>query len=321
MSNIRYELGTVEASEEIIQDLYLSLRTQLFKWSRVTKQTPQPKMGYIGQHLTSVVTGFPGGRSGARGKDLVLPNGMSAEIKTCYRVDQLGSCRACGALVAAVETQCAVCYSDDVKRKDDSKWLLKPRNDDEMAAFFDPASYYFVLFDFEDLDDPTEINVRIWDVDPRTPGFVFAITDYYVNIGRNSASSAPFNLWPYSLKFQLMRPTLIYHSKIDSDNNVDTLIFPGLVGAPVPAKLDPLTTFKPSTGFKVEMAREIAAAFGASGAEAETKSRMLDRLHKIRERDAWDDDRLLSVVTEAMYGPLVADHNRWFPEGVDLTWG
>jgi len=321
MSDHRYELGTVEASEEIIRDLYLSLRTQLFKWSRVTMQTPQPKMGYIGQHLTSVVTGFPGGRSGARGKDLVLPNGMSAEIKTCYRVDQLGSCRSCGAVVAAVETCCAVCLSDDVKRKDDSKWLLKPRNDVEMAAFFDPVSYYFVLFDFEDLDDPTEINVRIWDVDPKNQGFVFAITDYYMNIGRNSVSSAPFNLWPYSLKFQLMRPTLIYHSKIDSENNVRTLIFPGQIGEPVPARLDPLTSFKPSTGFKIDMARAVAKAFGVSGAEARTKAKMLDRLHGLREREEWDDDLLLAVVTEAMYRPLVSGHEQWFPDGVHLARG
>ena len=42
-------------------------------------------MGYIGQHLVSVVTGFPGGKSGARGYDLVMDNGHYGEIKTCYK--------------------------------------------------------------------------------------------------------------------------------------------------------------------------------------------------------------------------------------------
>src|SRR2546421_12920922 len=84
----RYELGTVAASEAILTDLYINLRRAIAQWAAVTQQTPQARMGYIGQHLTSVVTGFPGGRSGARGKDLLLPDDKYAEIKTCYRVDQ-----------------------------------------------------------------------------------------------------------------------------------------------------------------------------------------------------------------------------------------
>ena len=38
-------------------------------WSEITFQTPQARMGYIGQHLTSIVTGYRGGMSGARGYD------------------------------------------------------------------------------------------------------------------------------------------------------------------------------------------------------------------------------------------------------------
>lgn len=106
-------------------------------------------MGYVGQHLVSVVTGYPGGKSGARGYDLVIDDERHGEIKTCYRVDQLGSCNACGAVVSSLETECAVCGSTSINRKDDSKWLIAIRNNDEFAKLLDPYRYYFVLFEFE----------------------------------------------------------------------------------------------------------------------------------------------------------------------------
>lgn len=96
---LNYTLGTIEASEALIKDLYIDLRAKVNAWSKITQQTPQARMGYVGQHLVSVVTGYPGGKSGARGYDLVIDDERHGEIKTCYRVDQLGSCNACGAVV------------------------------------------------------------------------------------------------------------------------------------------------------------------------------------------------------------------------------
>ena len=106
-------------------------------------------MGYVGQHLVSVVTGYPGGKSGARGRDLLLNEEEFAEIKTCYRVDQLGSCNSCQAKVAGIERICPECESTDLKRNDDSKWLIGIRNDDEFQSILEPTSYYLVLFDFD----------------------------------------------------------------------------------------------------------------------------------------------------------------------------
>lgn len=120
---LNYTLGTIEASEALIKDLYIDLRAKVNAWSKITQQTPQARMGYVGQHLVSVVTGYPGGKSGARGYDLVIDDERHGEIKTCYRVDQLGSCNACGAVVSSLETECAVCRSTSINRKDDSKWL------------------------------------------------------------------------------------------------------------------------------------------------------------------------------------------------------
>ena len=51
---------------------YIDLRAKVNAWSKITQQTPQARMGYVGQHLVSVVTGYPGGKSGARGYDLVI---------------------------------------------------------------------------------------------------------------------------------------------------------------------------------------------------------------------------------------------------------
>ena len=125
---LNYTLGTIEASEALIKDLYIDLRAKVNAWSKITQQTPQARMGYVGQHLVSVVTGYPGGKSGARGYDLVIDDERHGEIKTCYRVDQLGSCNACGAVVSSLETECAVCGSTSINRKDDSKWLIAIRN-------------------------------------------------------------------------------------------------------------------------------------------------------------------------------------------------
>ena len=69
------------ASENLIQDLFIDLRVKVNKWAALTQQTSQARMGYIGQHLTSIVTGFPGSKTGARGADLVLPDGRHSEIK------------------------------------------------------------------------------------------------------------------------------------------------------------------------------------------------------------------------------------------------
>ena len=48
---LNYTLGTIEASEALIKDLYIDLRAKVNAWSKITQQTPQARMGYVGQHL------------------------------------------------------------------------------------------------------------------------------------------------------------------------------------------------------------------------------------------------------------------------------
>lgn len=84
---LNYTLGTIEASEALIKDLYIDLRAKVNAWSKITQQTPQARMGYVGQHLVSVVTGYPGGKSGARGYDLCLTNLIvwNVKFKNCLQ--------------------------------------------------------------------------------------------------------------------------------------------------------------------------------------------------------------------------------------------
>jgi predicted RNA-binding Zn-ribbon protein involved in translation (DUF1610 family) len=298
-----YELGTIEASEDVLADLYINLRRAIAKWAAVTNQTPQARMGYIGQHLTSVVTGFPGGRSGARGKDLVLPDDKHAEIKTCYRVDQLGSCSVCQHAVASIELVCPACGSNVIDRKDDSKWLLTPKSITELEQSWESQAYYFVLFDFADLRDPRQINARIWEVDPRSRGFAYCLVDYFFNIRANSASSAPFNLWPFSLKFALLGGELIYSARIDENDAIETFIFPALRGTPTPISLDPMPTYARSTGLTNA---SLALACNHLGLPTPgVRADLLRALEAAKVAGHYDDEALKLTLAEAIYGSRI----------------
>jgi len=310
----RYELGTVAASEAILTDLYINLRRAIAQWAAVTQQTPQARMGYIGQHLTSVVTGFPGGRSGARGKDLLLPDDKYAEIKTCYRVDQLGSCSNCGQAVASIELVCPLCGSDVINRKDDSKWLIGPRTEEELGELWEPASFYLVLFDFADLRDPRQINARIWKVDPRSRGFAYALVDYYFNIRAKSTSKAPFNLWPFSFKFGLLGGDLIYSATINENDEIETHLFPSERGESKPIRLEPLTTYAKSTA--LTNAGLLSAAHTLGSAIEGTRSELLVALQEARGSGTFSDSQLQDALAEGVYGPLVADYRDRLPEPV-----
>jgi hypothetical protein len=233
-------LGDLRSSEQLIKDLYIDLRQRVNAWASITFQTPQARMGYIGQHLTSIVTGYPGGRSGARGYDLVLPDNRHAEIKTCYRVDQLGKCSECGCSISAIEIACPRCASHHIERKDDSKWLIGPQNIDELSQIADPSFYYFVLFEFVNIADPREIAASIWQVDSISPGFLLSMIDYWFNIRMHSTSKVPLNIWPHRFKRDLMGGKLIYRS-IVTDDSVTTRIFPGR-DEPIQHSIEPLTT-------------------------------------------------------------------------------
>ena len=314
-SEKNYTLGTVEASEQLIIDLYIELRKKVNLWASITHQTAQARMGYIGQHLVSVATGFPGGRSGARGKDLILPNNEYAEIKTCYRVDQLGKCNNCGAAVSGIEVICPECSSTNLKRNDDSKWLIGIRHDEEFATILEPKYYYLVLFEFTDLNSPDTIRASIWRVDPTTPGFAYCMIDYYKNIRAASSSKAPFNLWPFQLKFDLMRPALIYRSYITKEDKVKTEIFPGR-NPEVLHLLQPLPTYSQSQNLTRDKILVFAKSIRSEIQLVENKRKLLEQIQKFLDKSNFSPEFVIDNLAEALYLPETKPYLNELPKTI-----
>jgi hypothetical protein len=279
-------------------------------------------MGYVGQHLVSVVTGFPGGRSGARGDDLKLSNGKVGEIKCCYRVDQLGRCKRCGTAVAAIERTCPNpdCRSEELERKDDSKWLLSPKSEQELRELFIPERYYLVLFEFADIQQADDIDVRIYEVDPRNLGFALCMIDYFMNIRAHSPSNAPFNLWPHSPKLYMMKPRLVYWSVIKPDDTIDTKIFPRR-DEPVLQALGELPLYSGNGTFTEAAIDAVAAAravvFPATTLSANANQRRKKKMEVLqaeRIRQAWPDEQLADDFARAVYRDRLADYAEWTDE-------
>ncbi|HHX18139.1 MAG TPA: MamI family restriction endonuclease [Clostridium sp.] len=303
----KYQLGTLEASEELIRDLYIDLRNKVNMWSRITMQTPQARMGYIGQHLTSVVTGFPGGKSGARGYDLIMDNNKHGEIKTCYRVDQLGACGDCNAVVSSLEKKCSICESINIVRKDDSKWLIGIQHDEEFAKMLEPYRYYFVLFEFEEINNPQNTNIvaSIWEVDPTTKGFGYCIIDYYINIRANSHSKAPFNMWPHQLKFALTNPKLIYRSLISEEGQIKTEIFPSLSNSYID-ELNTLGEYSRTRTITLDAAKQVLFKYNPTAiTSGKNKKDILGMIEDIRVSNNISNSELCEEFADAIYLPLL----------------
>ena len=86
--------------ESFINNMIIIPRRSLHYWSEITNQTPAAKIGYIGQHLASLITGIPGTGSGARGDDLA----DGTEVKSCNKIDQADKCKDCGNRVMRQDT-------------------------------------------------------------------------------------------------------------------------------------------------------------------------------------------------------------------------
>ena len=82
----------------------------------------------------------------------------------------------------------SICGSENIDRKKDSKWLINIRDDAEFSRILEPAYYYFVLF--EPIENHSDVQVSIWQADPKTKGFAYMLMDYYLNIRPASESHA-----------------------------------------------------------------------------------------------------------------------------------
>lgn len=209
----------IELITQFLSDLVLRPRRDLMKWASVTKQTPNINIGYPAQHLASLVTGVEGARTAARGHDLC----DHSEVKSCSRVDQLDTCTNCRAAVARMETLCPSCGSSDIRRNNDSKWLLAVKSQRELAVLVEEVPrVVFILADYPNfgLGDWETIQFQvfeIWPQDPRQHNFRKLMTSYFQNIflphteENPQKTPAPKNIWPYSFQFYMCNPVRIFH--------------------------------------------------------------------------------------------------------------
>ena len=205
--------------KEILLDLVLRPRRDLAKWARITKQTPNIKIGYPAQHLASLITGMEGERTAARGNDLR----DGSEVKSCSRLDQLDKCRACSAAVARIEDTFPACTSREIERKNDSKWLIGVRSEDELRFLLDRVPrLVLIIGDYPhfEANDWNTVRFRAYEIWPRHPrhrNFSLLMRNYYRNIYEKHIATnpnktpAPKNLWPYSFQFYMCNPVRVFH--------------------------------------------------------------------------------------------------------------
>lgn len=206
-----------------IQEVILRPKRTLKKWSVITRQTPSFKLGYLGQHLASLITGVQGSGSGARGDDLC----DGTEVKSCNKIDQLDKCEDCGGRVLRYEETCPICGSRNIERKNDSKWLFSVRSYQELEIYKNLDRILLLLMDYPDFDKNNFNDIRIsafeiYPRDPRCKVFNNLIDFHYNHIYlpkiRKKGKANPMNLHPFSFQFYKCNPTLIFQCIIRDIN-------------------------------------------------------------------------------------------------------
>lgn len=203
--------NNLELIKEFIDKVIIEPKHTLSKWAKITGQTPAAKVGYIGQHLSSLITGVAGTRSGARGDDLA----DGSEVKSCNKIDQVDKCKDCGARVMRIEPKCPECGSLNIVRKKDSKWLFSIRDNNELDQYKRLERLVLLLMDYPNfaVDDFKDIRIMAFEIYPkeeRMKVFTDLITNHYQNIflpkQKANAKTNPMNLHPWSFQFYKCNP-------------------------------------------------------------------------------------------------------------------
>ncbi len=215
--------------EKFILEAILIPRLKVIEWSKITKQTPGLKIGYPAQHIASLLTGVEGKRTAARGDDLA----DGSEVKGCNRLDQLDTCGNCGNKVLRSESTCSDCNSDDIQRKDDSKWLLTIKHEDELLLYTKTIDrIIFILLDYPNFErnDFDTLSIKAFEIWPKfNQTFCQLVSDYYNEIYLKhiemdpKKTPAPKNFWPYSFQFYKCKPIKTYECLIKNINTSPVL--------------------------------------------------------------------------------------------------
>lgn len=207
-----------------IKEIIVNPKQTLKKWSEITRQTPSFKLGYIGQHLASLITGVQGTGSGARGEDLC----DGTEVKSCNKIDQLDKCKECGGRVLRYEELCPNCNSNNIDRKNDSKWLFSIRSEQELNQYKELDRILLILIDYPEFKENNFNDIRIsaYEIYPkeaRCNVFNKLIDNHFYNIYlpkiNKKGKANPMNLHPFSYQFYKCNPTLIFQCKIKDIEN------------------------------------------------------------------------------------------------------
>lgn len=207
----------------LLSELVLQPRLKAIKWSHITRQTANIKIGYPGQHLASLITGMYGERTGARGNDLL----DGSEVKSCSRIDQLDKCKDCGGPVARTEQKCGSCGSTNIKRNNDSKWLFTIRNRSDLRTLLDDVPrVVLILGDYSGFDRAEYTTLRfqafeIWPSHERNHRFRELMTNYYEKIylvhqkRDQQKVPAPKNFWPDQYQFYVCNPIRTFLCEVE----------------------------------------------------------------------------------------------------------
>lgn len=216
--------NNLEKIKQFINEIIIAPKKALTSWAKVTNQTPAAKIGYIGQHLTSLITGVRGTGSGARGDDLA----DGSEVKSCNKVDQVDKCKDCGARVLRLETKCSKCGSENIKRNNDSKWLFSISDQHELDQYKKLDRVVLLLMDYPKFDDNDfkDIRITVFEIypkDKRMSVFKELISNHYNKIFRPkqeaNQKTNPMNLHPWSFQFYKCNPIKTFECTI---KNIDT---------------------------------------------------------------------------------------------------
>jgi len=210
---------------------------------------------------------------------------------------------------------CPECGSENLQRNEDSKWLIGIRHDEEFASILDPKYYYLVLFEFTDLTTPDTIQSSIWQLESNVPGFAYCMIDYYKNIRSASKSKAPFNLWPYQLKFDVMHPYLIYRSHITQKDEIVTEIFPGR-DEPQLHRLKPLPEYARSQNLNREKILKFADYMRINIHDSKSKSTLLTEIQTQLDAAQFDPKTTADNLARALYQPEIVYHLSSLPNTI-----
>lgn len=212
----------IKLIEQFIYDMIISPRIASHKWSAITNQTPNLKIGYPAQHLASLILGMKGDATGARGNDIC----DGTEVKSCSKIDQSDKCLDCKENVLRSQNKCPACGSANIRRNNDSKWLIPIRNEDELTmALKETPRFLFIVSDYPFFKDNnfSDIRIRAFEIYPSNPRcvrFAELLKSYYYNIylphikHNPNATPAPKNLFPDNFPFYMCNPIKVFQCDI-----------------------------------------------------------------------------------------------------------